>query len=119
MATEEERDWNAPGDPRFEKIIHGFTPANNRKKNSIRAVAASFSFRTYPLVVAAARARGISIAAFVSRSALAMAVRDLGLDWDEEMRAEKAPGRFGERLDRPEEWKGGRGAGPWKIRGIE
>lgn len=119
MPQSDDRDYNAPGDPRFERIIHGFTAENNRRQNSTRAVTATFSLRKFPLIVAAARARDISLAGFVSRAALAMAVRDLGLDWDDEMKQEKAPSRHGQMLDRPDEWKGGQGAGPWKITSVE
>lgn len=78
-----------------------------------RSTAINYSQREYSLVLAAARERDISMAAFQRRSALAFAAHDLGFDWATEMAQEPAIAAFGgggtlQRLQ-------GLGCGAWQI----
>ena len=70
------------------------------------------------LVNRAARARGMSPAAFMRRSSIAMACHDLGEDWERAMVGEPGFGAYGrppgQRPYRPE----GHGFGKWIITGL-
>lgn len=71
------------------------------------------------LVDASCRKRGISRAAFIRRAAIAFAVADFDLDWDDVMNGEAGVVPFGsvgigDRVIDPN----GQGFGPWKIEGL-
>lgn len=111
-------EFDEPTDPRFERILGGFTKGNERKKNSIRKVEAQFNLRVFPYISAAARERDISLTGFVTRSAIAVAAFDLGLDWNEVMDGNRSPQRFQSRPEYVPEYRHGQGAGAWQIEGM-
>jgi hypothetical protein len=66
----------------------------------------------------AAANRNMSVTAYIRRAAVAMAVYDLGLEWDAVMSDEPGFGVFGENPGRAVIRPEGHGFGPWKIREV-
>lgn len=83
----------------------------------------STAFRTNPRIDRAlneaAASRHMSVAAYVRRAAVAFAVVDTGIAWDEVMTDEPGFGIYGERPGRGAIRVDGRGFGPWKITALE
>jgi hypothetical protein len=81
------------------------------------SIGVNFHLDGHGLVLAAARARGMSLGAYTRRAAIAFAVADLGADWDEVMENEPRVGETARQVDPV----GGRGLGygAWKITGLE
>lgn len=81
-----------------------------------RSIGLNFPADLYERVQDAAQARGISMAGYARRAAVALAVHDLGLDWDEIMADEKPVQPYGvvKPGDRANEGAG-QGYGSWKI----
>lgn len=85
--------------------------------------ARSTAFRTTPaidrILNEAASRRHMSVSAYVRRAAVAIACRDLGLNWDEVMQDEPGFGIYGERPGRAVIRPNGHGFGAWRVTGLE
>lgn len=84
-----------------------------------RSVGLNFPVELHAVIMRAARERGLSMAAYVRRAALAFAVKDLGLDWDETMKDEPGLRKFGEITRDAGDKLAGSGYGRWKIAALE
>lgn len=82
-----------------------------------RSVGINFPPDMQRVVLRAAREREISMASYVRRAAVAFAVHDLGLDWDEVMQEEPGVRTFGGTLKTETKAKG-RGFGRWLIKEL-
>lgn len=89
-----------------------------QQKPARRSVAINLDDEQRSAILHAAEARGLSMAAFVRRAALAIAVHDLELDWDA-LNANEPRVRGYDDLAGDPIRAGGRGFGPWKITGLE
>lgn len=91
--------------------------AKQPQRVSRRSSAINYPASLFPLLVEAARRRGMSVTAYQRRAVLAFAVWDLGLDWMHELEDEGpiAPPE-GQVISR--EPARGRGFGRWKITGL-
>jgi hypothetical protein len=87
-------------------------------RNRRRTISTNFAPSLYLVVQSAARARGISMAAYIRRAAVAFAVYDGDLSWDETM-ADEAPvkGFAVDALPDPAT-AGGQGFGDWQIKDL-
>lgn len=84
-------------------------------RNRRRTISTNFAPSLYLVVQSAARARGISMAAYIRRAAVAFAVYDGGLSWDETMADEAPVKAFAVDALPDPETSGGRGFGAWLI----
>jgi uncharacterized protein (DUF1778 family) len=88
-----------------------------------RAPRLSFAVNTNEVqqrvILAAAQQRSMSMASFVRRSALAVAVHDLDLDWVALMHDEQPTRGFAEGIDQELGRLQGFGRGAWKIVSME
>lgn len=71
------------------------------------------------IIMEAAEKRGLSMAVFLRRAGMAVAVHDLGLNWLEVMDAEPMITDFGQMPNRQITKHHGLDYGPWKITGME
>lgn len=83
-----------------------------------RSVGINFPVGLHALLMRAARERGMSMAAYTRRAAIAFAVKDLGLDYDTVMQEEPAVREFGEGMSLGDKLSG-KGYGRWKIEALE
>lgn len=83
-----------------------------------RSVGINFPVELHALLMRAARQRGMSMAAYTRRAALAFAIRDLELDYDMVMKDEPAVREFGEGMSLGDKLSG-KGYGRWKIEALE
>ena len=103
--------------PDWKQVIEGEIKDRPRRNVlSSRSVGVNLTAEQWKILNLAAEQRGMSFAAFVRRSAFAVAVHDLGLDWDEVMKDEISPRAYGNaRYYNTREFDGGTGYGPWRI----
>ena len=103
-------DWKQVLDQEIER-------RRTKRTRSDRSVGVNMDAQQWKLIDRAAARRGMSVAAFVRRSALALAINDLGLDWDEVMKDEPSPRGYGNaRYFNTRENAGGMGHGLWRIK---
>jgi hypothetical protein len=103
--------------PDWKQVIEGEIEDRPRRNIlSTRSVGLNVTPEQWKTLDRAAERRGMSVAAFLRRAALAVAVHDLGLDWDEVMKDEISPRAHGNaRYYNTREFDGGVGYGPWRI----
>jgi len=88
-----------------------------KRTHTDRSVGVNMNTEQWKIIDRAAARRQMSVAAFVRRAALALAVHDLGLDWAEVMKDEVSPrGHGNARYYNTRENAGGIGHGLWRIR---
>lgn len=103
----EKPDWRELVQSKLDK------PQDQARTNCIRTNA------TLDLIInRAARARNLSVTAYIRRAAVAVACADLGIDWDSAMADEPGFGLYGERPGRAVIRPDGRGFGPWWVTGL-
>ncbi|RPH50964.1 MAG: hypothetical protein EHM91_01565 [Planctomycetota bacterium] len=104
--------------PDWKQVIEGeISDRPRRNILSTRSVGLNVTPEQWKILDRAAERRGMSVAAFLRRAALAVAVHDLGLSWHEVMKDEISPRRHGNaRYFNTRENDGGAGHGLWRIR---
>jgi len=106
---DQKQDWR-------EKLMDQVDAREVETASRRRSIGLNFPTDLYELVQNAARERGISMAGFARRAAVAFAVHDLDLDWDEVMADEKPVQPYGVAEPGARANEGaGRGYGSWKI----
>lgn len=102
--------------PTPAELMEAAVEAALPQRTQRRSMAVNFPDDLYVLVMDAARARDITMAAFLRRAAVAFAVYDQDLDWDDVMATE--PGIRTFTASGSSESLAGKGRGPWRIQGL-
>jgi hypothetical protein len=88
-------------------------------KKERRSIAINFSDSWYVMIQRAAKARGMSMTAFMRRAVMAFVVFDLGEDWFEVMEGEPNIGPYANSYGtKVLERKAGHEHGDWQIEGL-
>ena len=108
-------------DPRMEAIVEALARPEGRAANFQRIRSVPFRPEKDILLISAARARDITISAYIRRAAMSFTAFDLGMSFDEISLGEWPVNRFGTGAGPRGENRrraNGKGAGRWQITGL-